>query len=608
MEKVITKTLRRRLLAFAALQVPFLLLSCIFAYRHLFAWFPLHDDEGYVMMSVRYLLRGRRMYDEVPILFGPAFFLYKWIVHGVLQVPLTHDAIRFELLVLWLVAVLVSGSFVVVLVSSVALALAAQFAVLSLLIMLSNEPGHPQELIVLVVVVSLILSLAHRRRPLLTMLLLGVSAAVVLGLKVNLGMFAVVALGAAAATNMRPTATLLALRGGAVLLFVVLPWFVLGVRNDWSEWAVRYAGVVSVSAVPVALILWRDHSGRSGWSEVGAIGVGFALAAAAFVLFALERGSSTAAMFESLWVMPQRLTSSTPPVPIGIWSIALASAVLGLALPSLLSYRPARVCLFLLKAAFGILVLVPRIPIQSVLLLDHAMPWVWLSLLPLHEEGGGVDFPRKFLATNAVLLSMWGYPVPGSQLAFSTLLLAISAAIAAGDAAIAARAVFPRVLGRPTVRASALVAVLLLVGRQTLRLENLATESYDTSIPLALPGATRLRLDPRVVTLFTHLARALREAPDTFVCTDGFYSMYFWTDKEPPSPILIAHPMDIYAPEQLDALTEALLSRPDARLVLNQGLPEFRSQYAKPFYQNLFRFFAEEKRIGPFVIEARRTG
>jgi hypothetical protein len=33
--------------------------------------------------------------------------------------------------------------------------------------------------------------------------------------------------------------------------------------------------------------------------------------------------------------------------------------------------------------------------------------------------------------------------------------------------------------------------------------------------------------------MLTALARA-RAAPDTFVCTDGFYSMYFWTAKDPP--------------------------------------------------------------------------
>jgi hypothetical protein len=101
--------------------------------------------------------------------------------------------------------------------------------------------------------------------------------------------------------------------------------------------------------------------------------------------------------------------------------------------------------------------------------------------------------------------------------------------------------------------------------------------------------------------MLTTLARELRAAPDTFLCTDGFYSMYFWAGKEPPTRILIGHAIDLYTPQQTGAIAEALLSRPQALLVLSPNLPQFE----KPFYQNLFRFFEAHQRIGPFVIMKR---
>ncbi|HLY38574.1 MAG TPA: hypothetical protein VKU61_11095 [Candidatus Binatia bacterium] len=581
-------------------------MSATFAYRQLFSWLPPHDDEGYVMMSVRYLLRGRRIYDDVPILFGPAFFLYEWIAHGVLHVPLTHDVIRVETFVIWLSCVAFLGLFVAAVASTIAFALAAQFAILSSLILFSNEPGHPQEFIVLCVTLVLVVSLARARGPMLAMGLLGVTAAVVFCTKANLGIFVLVALSAAALADTRPSVVLLTLRAGVVILFVGLPWFMLGVKGDRTEWAIRYAGLVSLAAIPVAVQLWKGR-GRAGWPELGMMAAGFMLASVGFFTFAFLHGSSAAAMWECLWVMPRRLAPSTTPPPIGSWSVAVVAAALGVALPRMLRYPPARVCLWVLKAAFALVVLFPRIPFDFTFLLDYAAPWLWVTLVRVEDgDRTRAGFPCTVAVTCAVLLMLWAYPVPGSQLALSGLLLPVAAAIAAADVVAVARAFFPRMLGRPAVGAAALLAVLFLVGRETISLRNFATDYYNRSVPLELPGATHVRLDPVRVAWLTTLARTLRDAPDTFLATDGFYSMYFWTGKEPPSPILITHVMDIYTAQQQDALAAALLSRPEALLVMNPTLSEFRGEYRKPFYQGLFRFFESRETIGPFVIKARR--
>lgn len=585
------------------LQIPFLFLSGRFAYHHLFSHFQLHDDEGYLMMSVRYLLRGERIYDDVPILYGPAFFLYKWLVHGLLQVPLTHDAVRMQTLVVWLASVLGVGLLVVLVARSFALALAAQLVALSALAALSNEPGHPQELVALLVVLFLLLSVAHRRWLHLTMFLLGAVGAAVLCLKVNLGIFVLAALGAAVLAKARPTPFFLTLRAGAILLFLVLPWLIM--KNDWAQpWAARYAGLVSLSAAPVALILWRDRSGQAGWPQLGAIGAGVAATCGAFLLFALQRGSSAAAIFECLWVMPQRLVSFNTPVPIGVWSTAgaLASAAVGFLLTSRLPDRPANVCLLALKAAFAVLALLPG---SLLFLLEFATPWVWLALVPLRDERpASADFPRALVVTTTLLLTLWAYPIPGTQILLSTFLLAVPAAIAGGDFLAWARSSAPRFLDRPVLKAAGLLAVLLLVGSQAARLMSSATERHAAQTPLDLPGTTRLRLPARRAAVLTALARELRAAPDTFLCTDGFYSMYFWTAKEPPTRILIGHTIALYTPQQTDAIAEALLARPQALLLLSPRFP----QLEKPFYRNLLGFFEVQQRIGPFVIMKRAAG
>ena len=284
------------------------------------------------MMSIRYLLRGERIYDDVPILYGPAFFFYKWVLHGLLQVPLTHDAVRIGTLVIWIASTLVLGVFVMLMTRSIVLAFAVQFVTVVALHALANEPGHPQELVTLLVALALVLSVAHQRWPRGTMFLLGLTGATVLCLKVNLGIFVLTAIGVSALATARASTGLLTLRAVAIGAFMVLPWMVT--KNDWSEtWAVRYASLVSLSSVPVALLLWRERAGRADWPQLSAIVGGIAAGCGAFVFFVLHQGSSFSAMFESLWLMPQRLASFTA-VPLGPESTrsAVASAVIGLAL------------------------------------------------------------------------------------------------------------------------------------------------------------------------------------------------------------------------------------------------------------------------------------
>src|SRR5439155_1572770 len=160
------------------------------------------------------------------------------------------------------------------------------------------------------------------------------------------------------------------------------------------------------------------------------------------------------------------------PAPVGSWAVAIGSAAVGIILPRLLRFGPARLCLAALQALFAAVVLFPRIPLDFSFLLAYATPWIWLSLVGVRDRG--------FV-----------------------------------------------------------------------------------------------------------FARTLHDAPDTFVATDGFYSLYFWTDKEPPSPILITHSMSLYDTERQAALTDAVLSRPRLLLILNPTIPELRDELAAPFYQNL---------------------
>src|SRR5262249_54462857 len=155
--------------------------------------------------------------------------------------------------------VLALGAFLLRVTRSIALALAAQFTTLNALTPLANEPGHPQAEIVFLVVLALVLSVAYPSKPRRTLFLVGAIAATVFCFKVHVGIVLVAAVGLSALAKARPTRMLLSLRSVALVLFVILPW--LTMKDDWRHpWVFRYGGLVSLSALPVALLVWTDRS------------------------------------------------------------------------------------------------------------------------------------------------------------------------------------------------------------------------------------------------------------------------------------------------------------------------------------------------------------
>src|SRR5215813_3574573 len=116
------------------------------AYYEIFTIFTSYDDEGVMMLSVRHVLDGHRLYDEVHVGYGPFYFLIKSIIHGWFGVPLTHDAVRltataFRLLAAGLAAGVVFGTTRHIAFSGLGFLL-----VTAHLQIIRNAPGHPQEL------------------------------------------------------------------------------------------------------------------------------------------------------------------------------------------------------------------------------------------------------------------------------------------------------------------------------------------------------------------------------------------------------------------------------------------------------------------------------
>ena len=59
-----------------------LALTAFHAYFAQFSSFMEFDDEGYMMMIVKHVLDGGKLYDEVPTPYGPFYFSVRLVLHG----------------------------------------------------------------------------------------------------------------------------------------------------------------------------------------------------------------------------------------------------------------------------------------------------------------------------------------------------------------------------------------------------------------------------------------------------------------------------------------------------------------------------------------------
>src|ERR1051326_3931888 len=223
----------------AGVVVVLLAVSSAYAVGTMFSCFAPWDDQGFFMMTVQHQLHGVHLYQDDPVIYGPFYYLERWILHGVLGIPLTHDAVRVVATLHWIATALASAGLAAAVTSSRGVPLAA-FATTFVWSMLrldaiAVEPGHPQELGALIVGLSLLgVALLSRRRPWLRAGTLGAATAALALTKINLG--ALYGLAALAAFSIDLPRTRVARVARGAVLVVVMAFPLVVVRDGLTVW------------------------------------------------------------------------------------------------------------------------------------------------------------------------------------------------------------------------------------------------------------------------------------------------------------------------------------------------------------------------------------
>jgi hypothetical protein len=541
------------------------------AYMQQFLVLSPWDDQGYVMLSVRHLLDGHRLYDDVGVYYGPLYYLVQWVLHGPLGIPLTYDVVRLTSFVFRMAIAGASACIVYRMTRRIMLVAFTAVAASSYMRVGAFEPGHPQELAVLLVLGLPFVASWSSARPNRMIVAIGLLVASACMVKINVGLLAGIAVWLAliSATAVTPVTT--ALRLGSLLAVFLLPWMLLR-DNLRDPLGMRLASLFTTWIATVAPLSLLMRGGGLGVPHLVRFVVSCGAGLVLFLLFPILRGSSAAAMIEWLIVAPQALSdyfaTFAPTLPVWSSPVAAAGLIASLSWTGVRSSRLGAPYLVLraalvAKLLFGLFIagaLIDYVPGGPTLFLAAAPAFAWLVLLPDpegNERPWSRQFPRLVLAWLAVLQPLQVYPVAGSQVRCGTILALLCGLVSLGDATAWLVAMAP---ARSRRFISAVTAILVLAAA------GLAVRSeftpwrtlYRSTTPLDLPGAERMHVFPEVANYLPPLVDHLHDVCRQVVIVPGAASLYFWARQAPPTLDVLPHEMQLVSDTRLAAIQAAI--------------------------------------------------
>jgi len=325
-----------------------------------------------------------------------------------------------------------------------------------------------------------------------------------------------------------------------------------------------------VSIVPVlALLAVRRHECGLGRRHFWAMAGGFAVCALMVLSWSVLRGASLRAMFQSAVLANlQQAHTWSRPLPLGY--LAVAAGIAGPILAALwLTGRRGRAIQWVrLGLGSSVMILVLKVrPDQAFAL---ALPFVWMVLLPGARTGTPL-WPRSVLAAVTVLHAMNVYPVAGSQVLFTLVLLAITAAVNVHDAW--------SILGRDGMWSSKIMrraemAAVFLAFAGYVASTDVAFGAYAGKPPLDLPGTQGVHLQAEDRQKYHWIVSQVRGTCDSLVSFPAMHSVYFWTGMLPP-----VYPdvdgWQAYTNAERQAVERNILASPRSCVLINDTLTRF---------------------------------
>ena len=519
------------------------LLGGIWAYYRVFSGFSFWDDEGTMMASVKQYLDGLKLYDQFWSGYGPVYFFYNWLLRSITGTPVTHDVVRISALLPWLVTPLVCAWIILRVTDSLVLATLAHLLTLYSLQFFAFEPGHPQELCILLLVCFVASGiLIGQKRHFPATILLGALPAALLLIKVNLGIFAILAIGLSLSFHARESWLSKTFRASFVAASLFLPFALM--RHQLADpQALVYCILLIASIGAFSQILFCSNRTISITSrDAGIVVSSFVLTFATIVLVSIAKGSSLQSMLDRLVLLHLKVSVGGlfySPVALSAkwryWSF------IGIAAAGWVAYSMKRKgnrsskYLFPIKLLFGLGIIATLFSTNGCHLLAFATPFCWLLLYPLPEQRDSrLVFFRTLLCTTAVIETLCAYPVAGSQVLFIRILLIVAGVVCIDDFWLWFSAKYDLGGRQPSLLRRAGSAALFCLVLDYGYIAYAQRESYNSLTALNLAGARRIHLNDRQAKEYQWLTRSSMSYCDILIGLPNIPSLNFWAGMNPP--------------------------------------------------------------------------
>lgn len=534
--------------------------AAVAAYYAIFTNFAPYDDEGTLLVTVQAFAHGDVLYRDIYSPYGPFYYELFGGLFALTGKAVTTDASRSIVIICWIAASLLYGVAAQRLSGHLTLGAAGMIAAFAPLVVLANEPMHPQVLcVVLLGGITLLAVTASDRSPRLWGGLAGALLAALVLTKLNLGAYALAAAVLAAVLILEPLRSRAWVRWPVVVAFVALPLLV-GFRDLGQEWVRNLVAVEALALAAIVVAGWRQgprrpQEGLTRWLLAAL--AGFAAAFVAIVVVILLTGPSPSDVYDGMVTEALRVREvNMTPFPMTAAAIDWAIAALAVAFLAVRLRRPeaagpsvwsgglrilAGVVIWLTLARIAPIALNPSAQNQLAL----PMVLAWIAALP---PAGAVEsqfkrFLRLFLPALAVAQALQVYPVAGSQMGIAALTFVPVGALCIADGLTVLRA-WSAERGREGIERFGVIALVALVAfavdlgvNAIVRPGINSINNYRHATALPFPGATDLRLPEDQVQQYAAMVDALHEHGCTdFIGYPNINSMYLWSGIEPPPP------------------------------------------------------------------------
>ena len=529
-----------RILAFLALVV-----VGIFAFPSIFGFFSVYDDEGYNVAMIRLVSQGVPLYTAQFAYHGPLPYLVKAAVLNALRVPVTHESVRLWVLALWLLSAWIGAAAIRNLTGNRILAAGGLIAVGVHLFPLRFNPGHPEDFVVILLLLALWVATSGWLSESIRVAILGLIAAALLATKVNVGVLYALGLGGWLLALLPKTRSW---RAGALLWLagsVATPAVLM--HGAWRpEWQ-----LLVMSTVVIFLISWIAFlpplPARYEWKHLAICSASFVLGLAGIVVAAALSGSHpwdilngailTAAKHPSVFLRPVSFGILTIPVMAVFGLLSLRQTIRIASAAKRESRAPQT---FLKLAVAGCAFILVGLT-DSRFYFPLIGPVFWLITAP----GGSVVISdrarngRLFLAFAAAFQMLQAFPIIGTQTAWSTLLLCIGSLVLLHDA------ILEILEPRPEKRRAVSLSVTLTAGVAVYALLSFTAglwNAYSRMPSLGLENSDLIRIPLATRANFDWLVASTDRYCDVLVTQPGMDSFLLWSKSSADmrtSPVLI---------------------------------------------------------------------